>query len=419
MLKNKLKIIALFMVIILTLMVPIVRAEDNEADGQASEEEQIIQGAEEQANQNTINEENYKQGDVYITGNEVTIDYIIDGNLFVIANTVNINSQIGGDAFIIANNIFVNETGYVFSNLFALSNNVNINGVVYDLYAYSTNSVNVNGYIYRDIRIATNNFSLAGIIGRNAYLNINNMNISTASTDEEGNTITSQGTINGNLNYIAKQELSIPDGIVTGDINYTQAKTTSSIQSYIISLGRFLVTTVIIWLLCLWLTPKFLDRTNYILSKKLPSTIGLGILTPIVLVIVSVILLLLEIASTIAGLGLSILFTVCTISSSIFVIAINNLICQRLKIEKAIGKLGVLIVTAAIIWLLALIPAIGGVISIIVTLLGLGILVNGILLSRKNINLSENKSENDKSDNTKTEKIKKDNKDTKNKKSKK
>ncbi len=394
MFKNKLKIIALLMVIILTLMIPIVRAEDNEADGQTTEE-QVVQGAEEQANQNAVNEENYKQGDVYLTGDEVTIDYIVDGNLFVFANTVNINSQIGGDVFIVANNVFINEGGYIFSNLFALSSNLNINGVVYDLYAYS-NSVNINGYIYRDVRVATNDFNLSGTIGRNAYLDVNNINISTASTDEEGNTLTSQGSIYGNLNYSSSQELTIPEGTITGDTNYTQTTDSStSVQSYILSLGRFLVTVIIIWLLCLWFAPKFLDRTNYILSKKLPSTIGLGVLTPIVLVIVSVILLLLKITSTIASLGLVILFTVCIISSAIFVIAINNLICQRLKIEKTIGNLGTLILTAAIIWLLALIPAVGGVISIIVTLLGLGILVNGILLSRKNIDPSEKKSKKD------------------------
>ena len=298
--------------------------------------------------------------------------------------------------------------------MFTFSSNVNINGVVYDLYAYSNSSVNINGYIYRDVRVVTKDLTLSGTIGRNAYIDVNNINISTASTDEEGNTLTSQGSIYGDLNYTAKQELSIPEGIVTGDINYTQATSTSSIQSYILSLGRFLATTIIIWLLCLWLTPKFLDRTSYILSKKMPSTIGLGILTPIVLTVVFAILLLLEITSTIGALGLITLFTICIISSVIFVIAINNLICQRLKIEKTIGKLGLLIITAAIIWLLALIPVVGGVISIIATLLGLGILINGILLSRKNINLSENKSEKNKS-----EKQKKDNKDTKSKKTKK
>ncbi len=415
MLKNKFKIIALLMVIILTLMIPVVRAEDNEADGYVTTQEEIVQGAEELASENVINEENYKQGDVYLSGDEVTIDYTVDGNLFVMANTVTINAPIGGDAFIIANNILIDRDGYIFSNLFSLSQNITINGSVYDIFAYSLNSINIDGYIYRDVRAITNNLTLTGTIVRNAYFDINTLDISSESTDDQGNTVTSQGSINGDLNYTSKQELTIPDGIVTGAINYSQdSSSPASVQIYILSLGKFLVTVLVIWLLCLWLTPKFLDRTSYILSKKLPSSIGFGILTPIVLIIASVILLLLEITSTIGGLGLVLLFAVCIISSVIFVIAINNLICQRLKIEKTIGKLGLLIITAAIIWLLALIPVVGGVISIIATLLGLGILINGILLSRKNMNLSENKSEKNKS-----EKQKKDNKDTKSKKTKK
>lgn len=415
MLKNKFKIIALLMVIILTLMIPVVRAEDNEADGYVTTQEEIVQGAEELASENVINEENYKQGDVYLSGDEVTIDYTVDGNLFVMANTVTINAPIGGDAFIIANNILIDRDGYIFSNLFSLSQNITINGSVYDIFAYSLNSINIDGYIYRDVRAITNNLTLTGTIVRNAYFDINTLDISSESTDDQGNTVTSQGSINGDLNYTSKQELTIPDGIVTGAINYSQdSSSPASVQIYILSLGKFLVTVLVIWLLCLWLAPKFLNRTDYIISKKMPSTIGLGILTPIVLTVVFAILLLLEITSTIGALGLITLFTICIISSVIFVIAINNLICQRLKIEKTIGKLGLLIITAAIIWLLALIPVVGGVISIIATLLGLGILINGILLSRKNMNLSENKSEKNKS-----EKQKKDNKDTKSKKTKK
>lgn len=402
MLKNKFKIIALLMVIILTLTVPIVRAEDNEAEGQATEE-QVVQGAEEQANQNAINSDNYKQGDVYLTGDEVTIDYVIDGNLFVFANTVNINSQIGGDAFIVADNIFVNEGGYIFSNLFALAPHVNINGVVYDLYAYS-NGLNINGYIYRDVRAITNTLNLSGAIGRNTYLNVNNMNISTASTDEEEHTLTSQGTIYGDLNYSSSQEISIPDGVVSGDINYTESSTsTASVQLYLLALGKFLVIVIIVWLLCLWLTPKFLDCTDLVLTKKVPSTIALGILSPIVLLIVSVILLLIKLTSSIALLSLATLFIAYAISTSIFVIAVNNIICKKLHIQKTIGKFGVLILTAAVLWLIALIPFIGGVISIIAAILGFGILINGMLPTNRNKDFSKTKNEKNE---TNTEKVK-------------
>ncbi len=404
MLKNKLKIIALFMVIVFILMAPIVRAEDNEADGQTTEDQQVIQGTEEQANQIAINQANYKEGDVYLTGDEVTIDYIVDGNLFVFANTVNIDSQIGGDAIIVANTINVNQGGYIFSNLFALAPNVNINGVVYDVYSYS-NNIYVNGYIYRDVRAITNNFTLSGTIRRNAYLKVSNIQVANNS-DAESN-ITSQGSIGGDLNYTAKQEISIPDGIVSGNVNYTQISTSSpSVQSYVLALGRFLVTVIVIWLLCLWLAPKFLERTDLVLTKKIPSTILLGILTPIVLLFVACLLLLIGITLSIGGLGLAILFMACAISTSIFVIAINNLICKKLNIEKTIGKFGILILTAAVLWLIGLIPFIGGVISVIAAILGLGILINAILPSNRNKDFSENKTEKTKTDKVKTEKTK-------------
>ena len=403
MLKNKFKVIALLIAIVFILMAPIVRAEDNEAAGQTTTENQaVIDGAEEQATQSAISQDNYKEGDVYLTGDEVTIDYIVDGNLFVFANTVNITSQIGGDAFIFAKTVNVSNTGYIFSNLFTLATNVNINGMVYDLYASSDN-VNISGYVYRDIRVSTNNFSLSGVVGRNAYLQKVN-NIQVATNEGEENTVTSQGSINGDLNYSAKQELSIPDGIVTGNINYTPVSNSSaSIQSYLLALGRFLVTVIVIWLLCLWLAPKFLNRTDLILTKKLPSTIGFGILTPIVILFVAAILLLLGIAGTIGGLGIVILFVACAISTSIFIIAINNLICKKLHVEKTIGKFGILIIAAAVLWLIALIPYVGGVISIIAAVLGLGLLVNGILPSNRNKDFSVDKKDTSKENKSKTE----------------
>ena len=332
-------------------------------------------------NQQATTQNNYKDGDVYLTGNEVTIDYIVDGNLFVFADTVNINSQIGGDAFIIAKTVNVNEGGYIFSNLFTITNTLNINGVVYDLYASSTN-INISGYVYRDIRTTSNELKIAGVVGRNAYVTTNNISFE-ANSNEENQTI-QQGTIAGNLNYTARNELSIPEGVVNGTTNYTEAKTTSpTIGDYLLALGRFLVTVIIIWLLCLWLAPKFLNRTNLVLTKKLPSSIGLGILTPIIVIFISVILMLINITSTIAMIGIILLLLICILGSAIFAISLANLIANKLKVENKVGTLGVLIITSAVIWLICLIPFVGNILSLIVSILGIGILVNNILPSTR------------------------------------
>ena len=132
-----------------------------------------------------------------------------------------------------------------------------------------------------------------------------------------------------------------------------------------------------------WITPKFLSNTTNIISKKLLSVIGYGLLTPIVIAVAFVILLILGITSKIALLGLSLLLLLLAISSSIFVITINRLICQKFKIEKTIGIFGMLILSSIVLWAIGLIPYVGSAINIITSLIGLGIIVTNIIPVRE------------------------------------
>ena len=388
MLKNKLKTIALLAVLIFSLMIPIVRAENEttpeSVTGAAEESEATSNSGETSAVISNVND-NFKKGDVYLTGDDVTIDYIVDGNLFVFANSVTINSQIGGDAFICAGTVNVGEQGYIFSNLFAFAKNVNVSGVVYDLYT-AAEEVTINGYIYRDIRVGANTLNINGTIGRNAFVSAENINFAQSSDPEAS--LTSKAMINGDFNYTSSKEISIPEGSVSGTSNFTTAKevesNSKSIQDYIMLLGKFLATVVIIWLVCLWIAPKFLDMTHKLVSKKLLPVLGFGILTPIVIAVAFIILLVIGITSKIALLSLGILSLLLAISSSIFVIAMNKLICNKLKIEKTIGFFGMLIVSSVVFWLLTLIPYVRTMISLIASIIGLGILVMSIIPIKEN-----------------------------------
>ena len=388
MLKNKLKIIALLTVIILSLMIPIVRAE-NETVDQTTENQVMPINEESGANssaetlvQPRSEDNNFKKGDVYLVGDDITIDYIVDGNLFVVAKTVTINSQIGGDAFICAGTINVGEQGYIFSNLFACAENINISGVVYDLYAMA-NDVTINGYIYRDIRVGTNSLNLNGTVGRNAFVDANEINF--AQLTEEEIILSSQGIINGDLNYTSSKEVSIPEGAVAGTTNFTEKTVTSdstSIQDYILELGIFVATVAIIWLLCLWLKPNFLVKSNELLARRWLPILLIVVFAPILIIllcVIFVILLILEITSKIALICLGLFLLLLAISSSIAVISINNIICNKLKIEKTIVKFGTLVASSIVIWLLTIIPYVGGLISFVLTILGLGIIIISII----------------------------------------
>lgn len=393
MLKNKFTIIALIAILIFSLTIPIVRAE-NETDV----ENQIVV-AEPEHNEDTHSSEAHgeasekntadmKKSDVYITGDEVTIDYVVDGNLFVMAKTVNINSQIGGDAFIIAGKINVGEQGYIFSNLFALSQELNISGVVYDLYTCSK-STTINGYIYRDIKVLSNTLNLNGTVGRNAFVSAQNINFAKGDSSEEELVTSGKSMIYGDLNYASPNELKIPDGTVTGAVNYTkldkpEEKTVSNIiQDYIWDLGTFVVTVAIIWLLILWLAPKFLSKTDYLVSKKILPSLGSGALTTVAIIAAAIILLIVGITAKVALLSVGLLVLLLFIGVPIFTISINQFICKKLKIEKNIATFGILIITSAVVWLTTLIPFVGGLINLVIKLIGLGIIVKYVLLNRK------------------------------------
>lgn len=387
--KNKLKIIALIAMLILALTLPIVRADDEpvvtnqEVTSPEATAENISTDAPQTTNTPGTSDENFKKSDVYLTGDDVTIDYIVDGNLFIFANNVTINSQIGGDAFICAGNVTIGEQGYIFSNLFTASKNVTINGVVYDLYAACQNTT-INGYVYRDIHVGSDIVNIFGTIGRNAAIDCNTLNL----TKENAEEASSSAAINGNLNYSAKEEISIPEGVVSGETTFEQQNTLeeNSIQDAFVKLGTYVITAVVIWLLCLWLAPKFLkNNTSLLTTKKILPVIGLGVLTPIVLFTLAILFFVLGITVTLGFFLLLVFFGIIIISNAVFIITFNNVLCNKLKIEKTMGILGMLIATSVVLWLVGLIPFVGFALGLIVSVLGMGIVVSSLVLREKEV----------------------------------
>lgn len=389
MLKNKRKFVVIFIVLILLLSSTYVFAENeisNDGTIPISIDESNIETSVENMTTKESQKDTYKKSDVYLTGDNITIDYIVDGNLFVCADTVTINSQIGGDAFIIAKNLIINNEAYVFNNVFAISNSIEIKGIVYDVYALTENLSISGGYIYRDIKVSCDTLNINGTIGRNIFANCSSINFNTSEN--------SKGIIYGNLNYSSKSEISIPENVVSGEINYTETSALSelTIVDYIFNLGEFITFVLIIWLICLWIAPKFLSKTNTYVGKNTLKIFGYGLLALILIPICCFILILLQLTSGISLLLLILYILAIVISKSLFTITANNYICSKLKITKNTQIFGILILTGIIVYLLTQIPYIGSIISFIIIVLGLGILLSSILL-KNNLKKNNEKSE--------------------------
>lgn len=384
MLKNKTKIIAFLLVLILAITSSFVYA-DNETSSEndialisdTSETKPVETNVENTVSTNETSKDSYKNSDVYLMGDNVTIDYVVDGNLFVMADTVTINSKIGGDAFIMAKTINVGDQAYIFSNLFAMANSIDIKGVVYDVYALSQNFTVSNGYIYRDAKLCCNTININGVIGRNAFVSCSNINFNTDENDK--------GIIYGDLTYSTPSELSFDKNIVNGNVTYKAPKVSPEksvreiVASYISDLGAFLAFVIIIWLVCLWLAPKFLNDTNKFVGKKTLNVLGTGLLTLIALPIACIILLLLQLTAGISLLTVAIYILALIVAKSIFTIVANNYLCSKLNINKNTGIFGMLIVSGVIVWVISELPYVGGIVSFIISVLGLGVLVSAIL----------------------------------------
>lgn len=388
--KKKIAIVPIIVLLLLSLLLPVVNA-DNETNTNVNAistagnntqntttEPQNTDTNNPNANDSNANLENQmKKGDVYIAQNDVTLDYIVDGNVFILGNNVTINSQIGGDVFVCAKNVIISEQSYILGNLFLSAENVNVKGIIYDLYAIG-NNITIDGYINRDIRTSSSTLNINGVIGRNAYVKAQNINFAVANqNDSDASTVTKAGSIVGDLNYSSSQEISIPEKAVSGNVHFEQITklANKTISSYLISLGSLLVIVLVIWGLSLLLAPKFVKSTsNLISSKRILPVIGCGILTPIVITLLAILLLFISITTSISLLLLIILVLLFALSTSITIIAINNLICNKLKISKNIGVLGILILTTTILWAIGLIPIIGAVISILSIIVGMGLI---------------------------------------------
>ena len=397
MLKNKIKIIALITLLIFSLFSPIVNAENEtstEATGTTEDPSTISESTEEIV---------IKEGDEYIFQDNVTLTNPVDGNLFIFANNVTINSQVGGDVFVFANSVTIGEDGYILSNLFACSNNVDVKGAAYNIYS-TTNNLTIDGYVFRDIRTICNSLNINGMVGRNVFANCSNINFKESEESEENPNVTSYGNVQGNLTYYSNKELSFPEKAINGETNYTPLTSHLDISSYIYSLGAIIVSTIILWLISLWISPRLIHNTNKSISlKKTLQILGLGILVPVILTLLALIVLFIPIFTQFILLIISILAILFFASTSITIININDIICNKLKITKNITKIGFLILSTLVIWLLTLIPYLGVVIILLAMIWGIGNLSYKLFIKE---NSDKEKAEKKSSEKGKTEKEK-------------
>lgn len=315
-------------------------------------------------------------GDLYKIDSSFNMQNVVDGNAFIIGKDVTISGEIGGDLFIIADKLTI-DGGYVYSSVFALANEITIKGTIYDLYA-SCNTFNLDegGFIYRDMKLAANNVNISGRVRRNAYISTNNLNL--LKNDAE--------LISGNLEYNSSKEFNIPDGSVAGTVKFSkdtsnEEKSNKTALSYLSSLATALLFTFVVMLVLLWLAPKFIEKLG---NASIIKSLLLGLITPVILFVLSFILLFSVIGLPVVGCIVLVCTLLALVGKSITSIYVAKIVTKKFKKEsKPMVVLFALLVTA-FLWFVKLIPFVGFIISILASVLGIGLTVLNIV-SKKTV----------------------------------
>lgn len=324
---------------------------------------------------------NWVNTDLYLAEDKVTIDKVVDGNAFVAAKEVTVTGEIGGDLFVVADKVTI-EGGYVYSSLFVCANEVTINGVVYDVYAISNNfNLGSNGFIYRDLKVTGSNINLSGKIRRDAYISAKSLTL-----NEQSGSI-----VYGNLEYSTPSEITIPEGAVSGNVKYnvntsnTEKETSvaSIILGYVSEAIQALLLTFVLTAILLWLTPKFVNRVGNMSVGKSLASLGIGVVTPVVLVIVAL-LLALSVVGLKMLLPVAFIFVAFSlIASSITSIFFGKLFTRLLKTDSKVKFVLFTLLSNLVLWLLTKIPFVGVFIGLLVYAFGIGTLLVNIVCRKE------------------------------------
>lgn len=388
MLKNKTKLIIAILTIL--LLISTITFATNDDAASISSEGNVVStvpgdNAKTEENAESTETPEIRDTDLYLFNDNIVMDQLIDGNVFLFGNNIEITGKVNGSLYVFGNKVTFKSGSYVVNTIYACANEIYFEGDANDLYVVcNTLNMSYDSFIVRDLRVCAGNFTFSGGVGRNAYVTADNF---TFTTEEEND-----GIIFGDLNYSSKSELELSKDFVQGDLNYTEITATSyesTTQDIIIDkitdLLISLFTTIIVFLLILWLAPKFMDKSSSFVSSKTLPAFGIGLLGLIIVPIVAILLMCSTIGISIAFAALGLYVSILLIATSVVNICITNKIKEKFNFDKKYKTVLTLIATSIVVWALKQIPYVGGFIGFILFTIGIGIIVMYLFTKNKKI----------------------------------
>lgn len=357
---------------------PVVTSENRETPIQSEENnEETNDQIDDGHNHTEIDPSTIHQGDLYIASDKTVynMDQLVNGNLFIVGDKIRITGEVNGSVFAFAQEIIFEEEAYIAGQVFVAGYDITINGVMVDLYSASqTLKIGENAMVYRDIKSVAENVSLSGAIGRDVKITTNRLTI--PETEIPLN-------IYGNLEYEAGTEIEDINNKanIDGEVKYTkyvekQLDIGEEILDLILGAIGTIVFDIVMYLALLFLAPKFVEKAKDYVSTKGLLALAIGLAFTIIIPFIILLLLMIGVGSGLSVMLMFVYFAVLMVNAFMVTLVTNEYIANKLKFSNnKLKKALLLIPVSLVIWALRKLPFIGGLISILVFLCGVGIVI--------------------------------------------
>lgn len=305
--------------------------------------------------------------DVYIAGNNITIEGTINGDLFIAGNNIDISGNISGSAYIAGS--LINLSGNIDKSLKIASGNCNISGKIgTDLFIGSgSTDIKDSAIVGGEVYVASGSVLVSGKTGP-------------IKASTENLTIKDTAQVNGNVTYWSNKDLiEEPGSTVSGEIikkaqpanRYDFSRRTRAATS----IASILFTIIVAFILVL-LFPK--KSVSIISGWK--DDFGLNLLWGLLFIIllpIAAILLMVTIIGIPFGIGLLLVFPIFLyLGKMVGIVSIGSWLAKFFKLKESKNIIWLGIVIGAILYaLLSFVPVLGGLVKALIVLSGLGLLV--------------------------------------------
>jgi len=350
------------------------------------------------ASATTINAENMDhlaadetiEGPGFFAGNVVKVDGNVEGTTFVSGQDVRINGNINGDLFVASQTITI--SGTVTGNIYGAGQSLDFDGQSEgDVFFAGQNiSIGQDASVGRDLFAAGATILQEGTVQRNLFGGAAEIVLSgqiggDANLQTDSLKLQGGANITGDLSYKGENEADIGTGAtIGGDTDWEFAETMDreitvrETRRPFMKVGWFiwsLASALLIWFLIRIWRPAFWNNTARPLAEKPLKTLGVGLLTLLV-VPPMIILAMITVIGIPIAIILGVVYPIALYLSRIVVaVFIGQWLAKRFKWPELHKGVWLVLLGLVILGLLKMPPYIGFLSSLLIVMAGLGALV--------------------------------------------